>query len=131
MPTFQVNPTGQQVQVDFRVNQPVQVFRAFAIWDTGNILVKESALGPATPVGVPDFSFDPTVPLPSILSCLFNCLGPANLVGQPLEITVRIWQPGGANKEIKLKPALMKSKAGKGGVTVAHRQKSAWIGLIR
>lgn len=130
MPKFQVNPTGKPVQVDFQVNLSVQVFRAFAIWDTGNILVKESALGPATPVGVPDFSFDPTVLLPSTLSCLFNCLGPANLVGQSLGITVRIWQHGGAGKAIKLKPALMKSKSGNGGVTVAHLQKSAWIGLI-
>lgn len=130
MPKFQVNPTGKRVQVDFQVNLSVQVFRAFAIWGPGNTLVEEIALGPATPFGVPDFSFDPAGPLPSTLSCLFNCLGPAQMVGQPLNITVRIGQLGGANKAIKLKPALMKSKSGNGGVTVAHLQKSAWIGLI-
>jgi hypothetical protein len=130
MPNFNVNPYGQQVQVDFAVNLPVQVYRAFAVWTAGNTLVAESALGPATPVGVPDFSFNPNCPLPGTLACLFNCLGPFNLVGEPLNITVRIWQNGGAVQRIRLTPGLMRGKSGNGGVTVAHLQKSAWIGLI-
>lgn len=129
MAQFKVNPAGQPVEVDLQVNLPVHVFRAFSVWDAGGNLVAESNLGPATPFGVPDFTFGATVPLPSTLSCLFNCLGPAQLVGQPLNITVRIGQPGGLTQAIQLKTALMKGKSGNGGVTVAHHQKTAWIGL--
>jgi len=131
MALFKVNPAGQPVKIDFSVNLSVHIFRAFSVWDAAGKLVVASTLAPATPYGVPDFTFDATVRLPGTLSCLFNCLGPAENVGQPLNITVHIEQPGGLKKDIQLKTALMKGKSGNGGVTVAHHQKTAWIGLVQ
>jgi hypothetical protein len=46
-----------------------------------------------------------------------------------LNLALRLWQAGGASVVYPLQSVAMKSKT-VNGVTVAHAQKTSWIGLV-
>ena len=127
MPNFRIDPNAGEVEIDFDVNLPVFVMTAFTIWN-GAVVVANSKVGNATPVGEADFTFAGGVPTPSILACQFDCMADGAFVGEELNLTI-ILRQGGHEEAFALAPvALLGTTAN--GVTVADARVTAKFGLV-
>lgn len=129
MHPFNVDAAGLAVTVDFSVNLPVMVWTRFGVWDADRDLVASSKTLEATPRGVPDFAFRPTLKLPGLLLCRFECIGPSSLIGELLEVRVDVAQ-GDTVEAFDLTPTAM-LKGGDAGMEVSELRKEVVIQLVR
>lgn len=120
---FQIDPNGGQVSIDFSINLPVLVFRAFAIFKDGSVLDSQSS-APANPVGTPDYTFAPGFDQPSVVGCMFDCFGDANLIGQQIDIEL-FFEQDGRSKTFDLPPSLMRE----GPSSTSQARKIAYVDL--
>ncbi len=121
---FEIDPEDGDLQVDFKTNLPIDVFRAFAIFkDEKPVHSQSSDL--SNPVGQPDYEVSAAHASGGVLSCRFDCFGALTLVGQELKIDLILKQDSRA-KRFSLIPITMKNYQG----VVAQCRKDAWIRII-
>lgn len=118
---FRIIPSGGNLEVDFKVNLPVDVFRAFAVFK-GQKAVDSQSSDLSNPFGQPDYLISAQTAVDGVLSCRFDCFGKLDLVDQELKIDVVLKQDGQA-KEFSLQPAKMQNHKD----IISQRRKDAWI----
>lgn len=120
---FAIDPNGSDVEVDFKVNLPVDVFRAFAIFK-GQKAVHSQASDLSNPFGQPDYVVPAGIAAGGVLSCRFDSFGALNLVDQELKIRIYLKQ-GEAEKEFKLLPIKMRNYQD----IITQCRKDAWVNI--